>query len=43
MKHTVIYPGSGPFSKVIPYVQWFGIEDEYVLQGVSRELEKFMW
>jgi hypothetical protein len=42
MKHAVIYPGSGSFSEVIPYVQWFGIEYEYVLQGVSRELEKFM-
>jgi hypothetical protein len=37
MKHIVIYPGSGP------YIQWFDIEDEQVLQGVSRELEKFTW
>jgi hypothetical protein len=43
MKHTVVYPGSGSFSEVIPYVQWFDIEDEHVLLGVSRELEKSAW
>jgi hypothetical protein len=43
MKHTVVYPGSGSFLEVIPYVQWFDIEDEHVLLGVSRELEKSTW
>jgi hypothetical protein len=38
-----IYPSSGPSSEAIAYVQWFDIEDEHVLQGVSRELEEFMW
>jgi hypothetical protein len=32
-----------PLLKVMPYIQWFGIEDEQVLQGVSREREKFVW
>jgi hypothetical protein len=31
-----------PLLEVMPYIQWFGIEDEQVLQGVSREREKFI-
>jgi hypothetical protein len=43
MKRTVIYPGLGPSFEVIAYIQRFDIEYEHVLQGVSREHEKFMW
>jgi hypothetical protein len=25
------------------YILWFDIEDEQILQGMSRELEKFTW
>jgi hypothetical protein len=41
MKHTVIYPSSGPSLELT--TKWFDIEDEHVLQGVSRVLEKFTW
>jgi hypothetical protein len=42
-KHTVIYPDLGPSSEVTPYIHRYDIEDEHVLQGVNRELEKFTW
>jgi hypothetical protein len=42
IKHTMFYPASCLFSMEIVYVQRFDIEYEHVLQGVSRELEKFM-
>jgi hypothetical protein len=33
MKNTQIYPGSGPFMDVIPYVQWFDIDGNRCYKG----------
>jgi hypothetical protein len=43
MKHTMIYPDSAPSLEAMPYIQWFDIEDEHVLQrGEQRAREVCM-